>query len=80
MKKDYELLLANVRDEYKKCTHEMRTILEQKNDEIQELTFKVKDVEASFRRERAIIEDTLHKDSYQVDLLTKENEALRIAK
>ncbi len=37
-------------------------------------------MEHNIRRERAQIEDTLHKDSYQVDILTKENEALRIAK
>jgi hypothetical protein len=80
MKRDYENLLANVREEYKNCTAEMRVILESKNDEIQELSFKIKDMEGVFRKERVEIEETLHKDSYQVDILSKENEALRSAK
>ena len=80
MKRDYENLLANVREEYKNCTGEMRGILESKNDEIQELSFKIKDMEGVFRKERVEIEETLHKDSYQVDILSKENEALRSAK
>lgn len=64
LKKDYEILLANVREEYKRCTHEMRIILEQKNEEISDLSERLKGVENNFRRERAQIEDTLHKDSY----------------
>jgi chromosome segregation ATPase len=80
MKRDYENLLANVREEYKNCTGEMRGILESKNDEIQELSFKIKDMEGVLRKERVEIEETLHKDSYQVDILSRENEALRSAK
>ena len=80
MKRDYEILLANVREEYKNCTAEMRGILESKNEEIQELSFKIKDMDVVFRKERVEIEETLHKDSYQVDILSKENEALRLAK
>ena len=34
MKRDYENLLASVREEYKICTSEMRVILESKNEEI----------------------------------------------
>lgn len=58
----------------------MKHIIDTKTDEVLNLSLKLKQEQESHKKERNELEDTLHKDKYQVDLYSMELEKLRQAK
>ena len=80
LKRDYEDLLKQVKDEYAQCTTEMKSFLDNKTLENGQLSAQMKELQDKHRKERCELEDALHKDKYTTELFTMENERLKLAK
>ena len=52
MKRDYEFLIQNVREEYQKCNGELRQIVDIKNSEINTLSGELKVSSDTYRKEK----------------------------
>jgi hypothetical protein len=80
MKRDYEKLIQSIREEYQKCNTELRHIVESKNNEIIDISSKLRKVEEIHITLKREFDDTLKKERYTSDIFTSENEKFKKTK
>lgn len=80
MIKEYELLVAKVRDEYQLCNDTLRKASESQVNEITALSTLLRESEERFRKEKTELDEQLIKDKYTLDALHSENFQLQDAK
>jgi predicted nucleic acid-binding Zn-ribbon protein len=80
LKKDYEDLLQNVREEYTRCNTELRQIVDVKTSENGQLTDELSGMNETYKREKNELQESMTKDKYTTDLYSNEIAKLRHAK